>query len=398
MNIVRTPLALAISSLSALALSAVFATDAAAQKRPSGVDTSRVQETKRVVRRTPGKPPTRTQAQESLMRIAPALDGASILIDAKPAKITVNKQENQLLIDGIKPGKHTFTYDHPDYVILNKDLVVKPATEILWTPSMKLATVELNVKSEPGTKVYVDDVQRGETLPNGTLRLDDIRIGTHQIKLVKDTYEEHRASVEFEYGKPVTHAVKLVPLPSSAEFSEFFDVDPRIQKWTKPASGWSVKDGRLWLANSPEILHPTNINYRDFVMAFHLRLKNAGGAAWIVRAKDPRNYYLFYLSGPQGQFPGYFNTYVVRDGKFDPTNPIQSVPVIANLKAGAQLQIEITAKGNVIEHTVTAADTGKSEPLDAFKDKDSTFSFGSVGFRTVGTEQFSIDEMFVQPK
>jgi hypothetical protein len=393
----------ALGALCALVLALVpFAPPAKAQGgpiRPRSLDNSKVQETKRVVRRNPGgRPPTRAQASESLIRIAPAIPGATILVDARPAKLTVNQQENQIVIDGIKPGKHTFTYDHPDYVILTKDLVVKPATEVLWTPSMKLATVRLNVKTEPGTKVYVDDVPRGETLPNGTLQLDDIRIGSHQIKLVKDTYEEHRASLEFEFGKPVTHAVKLVPLASSAEFNEFFDIDPRIQKWTKPASGWSVKDGRLWLAGCPELVHPTNINYRDFVMAFHLRLKNAGGAAWAVRARDSKNYYLFYLSGPAGQFPGYFNTYVVRDGNFDPTNPVQSVPVIANLKAGSQLQIEINVKGNVIEHTVTAADTGRSEPLDAFKDKDSTFSFGGVGFRTVGPEQFSVDEMFVQPK
>jgi hypothetical protein len=395
----RTPLALAISGLVALAISATLASDASAQKRPSSVDTTRVQETKRVVRRTPtGRPPTRIQAQESLMRIAPALDGATILIDAKPAKFSVNKQENQLVIDGIKPGPRTVTYDHPDYVILTKQLTVKPSTEILWTPSMKLATVELNVKSESGTKVYVDDVQRGETLPNGTLRLDDVRIGSHQIKLVKDTYEEYRATLEFEYGKPVSLNAKLVPLPSSAEFNEFFDIDERLQKWTKPASGWSVKDGRLWLANSSEILHPTKISYRNCTMAFHLRLKNAGGAAWAIRAKDSKNYYLFYLSGPQGRFPNYFNTYVVRDGQLDLTNPAQSVPILANLKAGGQFQVQVDVVGNVIEHTITPSDEAKPIPLDAFKDKDSTFTFGGIGFRTIGTEQFSVDDLFVQPK
>jgi len=399
MKMPRTPLAFALSGLTALALLAVCTSDAVAGKRPSSVDTSKVQETKRVVRRTSGgRPPSRAQASESLIRIAPALPGATILVDAKPAKLSVNQQENQIVIDGIKPGKHVLTYDHPDYVILTKDLVVKPSTEVLWTPSMKLATVVLNVKTEPGTSVYVDDVPRGETLPNGTLKLDDIRIGTHQIKLVKDTYEQHVSTAEFEFGSPVSINVKLVPLPSSAEFSELFDIDPRIQKWSKPASGWSVKDGRLWLATCPEIVSPTNINYRNFVMAFHLRLKNGGGAAWALRARDSKNYYLFYLSGPQGQFPGYFNTYVVHDGHFDPTNPVQSVPVIANLKAGAQLSIEISAKGNVIEQKVTDAGTGKSEALDAYKDKDSTFLFGGVGFRTVGTEQFSIDELYVQPQ
>jgi len=132
-------------------------------------------------------------------------------------------------------------------------------------------------------------------------------------------------------------------------------------------------------------------------MAFHLRLEDAGGAAWVARAKDARNYYLFYVTGPTAPIANSFLTYVVRDGKLDASRPDDSVPLIFRLEAGGQYFVEIVARKNEIETFITPATTGKRFPTGVFKDNDNVFPYGGIGFRTVGSEAFSVSELFVRP-
>lgn len=334
-----------------------------------------------------------------LLKIGPLLEGARIYVDdqKQPWKnVTFDKTEGLMLVDGLTPGKHKLRVDHPDYVIVEKVLDnVTAGSEYLWVFKPEFATVAMTVTTDPGTSIYIDGEFRGDTPENGTLEVPDVRLGKHEVKLVKDGYVEFKESRDFEYGTPVAVAHKLVPLPTSAEFSDDFDLN--MSKWVVPA-GWTAKAGRLLIANCTELGVAKNITYRDFLMAFHLRLEDGRGAAWAVRAKDTKDYYLFYLSGPKGLFPNRFNTYIVKDGKFDPQNPVQSVPVITNIGPKAEFQVEIKGTQDVIEHTITPADTGRAEPLGVFQDPDKTFLYGGIGFRNVGPEQFSVDELYVQPR
>jgi hypothetical protein len=187
------------------------------------------------------------------------------------------------------------------------------------------------------------------------------------------------------------------PEPPSvfAEFSDDFDVfNPN--RWNVPATGWVVESGRLQLDRAAVIGFPKNLNNRDFAATFHLKLINAGGAAWAVRVRDAANYYLFYLSGPEGLFPpARFNTYIVRNGRFDPRDHVESVAAIVELRAQGEYQVEIIARDNVLEHRITPAETGKRITLGSFKDVGDVFPYGGIGFRTVGPEVFSVDELYV---
>lgn len=332
-----------------------------------------------------------------LVRIGPALEGAKILVDEKPWKnVTFDKAENFMLVDGLTPGNHKLRVDHPDYVIVEKAFNnVAAGQEYLWVFTPEFAVVPMTVKTDPGTSIYVDGEERGRTPENGTLEVKDVRLGQHEVKLVKDGYVEYKETRAFDYGKPVAISKVLVPLPTSAEFSDDFDIN--MSKWAVPV-GWKSQGGRLFVSNCQSLGIAKNITYRDFVMAFHLKLEDGRGAAWAVRAKDANNYYLFYLSGPKGLFPNRFNTYIVKDGKFDPQDPVQSVVVITNVTTGGQYQIEITGKQDVIEHTITPTETGRPENLSVFQDPNKTYLYGGIGYRNVGPEQFSVDELFVQPR
>jgi len=333
-----------------------------------------------------------------LLKIGPLLEGAKIYVDDSPtpwAKVTVDRAEGLMLVDGLTPGKRKVRVDHPDYVIVEKTLpAVRGGEEYYWVFKPEYATVRMTVRTDAGTSVYVDGDFQGDSTEDGVLEVKDVRIGQHEVKLVKDGYVEYKEMRAFDFGKPVEVLHRLVPLPTSAEFSDDFDVN--LSKWALPA-GWKLMTGRLEIMNCTTLGTAKNITYRDFVMAFHLRLDDGRGAAWAVRAKDPKNYYLFYLSGPKGLFPNRFSTYVVKDGVLDPQNPVQSVPVITNLTLRGEYQIEIRGTKDVIEHIITPTETGRPENLSVFQDPDKTFLYGGIGFRTVGPEQFSIDELYVQP-
>ena len=332
------------------------------------------------------------------LRIFPAKEGVKILDNEKaisPDKLTVDK-ENRIVLDGLAPGKHEITYDLQGYVIYKRTFPVTAGSEHIWNFLPERAVVDLTVTTDPKTAVYIDGKQVGTTPANGVLK-EAVEIGRHEVKLVKEDYEEYSTTLTFEYGKRLPLEKKLVPLPTSAEFSDDFDL-AKPDLWTMPAAGVSFVGGRLQFENAKSLCMPTNIRYRDFEMNFHLKLANAGGAAWAVRIKDSNNFYLFYLSGPEGLFPNRFNTYIVHNNEFNPAKPTLSNAIIARVVAGGQYEIHISAIGNLINHTITSAETGKPENLGSFPDPDSTFLLGGIGFRNVAREKFSIDELVVKPR
>lgn len=199
------------------------------------------------------------------------------------------------------------------------------------------------------------------------------------------------------------------PSASSAPYTsddvtmvELDDEFINLNKWTPPRpGGWTIDlndgQGRLVIERQPELGTADNIVYDDFTMSFNLKLLNQGGAAWALRVdKSRRNYYLFYLSGPGGKYPNRFLSYIVRDGVIDLKTERMN-EVIAELKPGTQYQIDITAMQNKITHTLTPAATGVETKLHEFIDPNNSFPRGGLGFRTVGAEKFSIDDLFARP-
>jgi hypothetical protein len=343
-----------------------------------------------------------------VIKIFPAMDNVKLLLDGRPIPATstsIDKSENTINIDKISPGQHKVTYDLTGYVLNERNFDVSPGSEIDWKLIPEKAVSDITITTEPGASIYIDGEEKGTTPSDGRLTITGVNIGSHEVKLVKDGYEEFKQNQQFEFKKPLALTTKLTPIPTSAEFSDDFEV-PNSDKWAMPPAGFSIKfdqqkngkkNGRLYVENAPVIGSPAKTVYREFYMNFDLKLVNAGGAAWAARAKDSNNYYLFYLSGADGLYPGRFLTYIVKDGKFDPSKPIQSDSVPVELKAGDEFAIHVEGSQNVITQTITPAKTGETINLGAFKDPGSTFLYGGIGFRTVGKEKFSIDDLFVGP-
>src|SRR5262249_36339204 len=236
-----------------------------------------------------------------VITIFPAKDKLKLLLDGQPippASLSIDKTDNTISIDRVTAGPHKVTYDLPGYVLNERNFTVSPGSEIDWKLEPEKAISDITVVTEPGASVYIDGEEKGTTPSDGRLTASQIYFGDHEVKVAKDGYKQSTQSVKLA-KQPLELAVKLETIPTSAEFSDDFEV-PNSDKWAMPPAGFSIKfdqqkngkkNGRLYVENASAIGAPAKTVYRDFYMNFDLKLVNAGGAAWAVRAKDPNNYY-----------------------------------------------------------------------------------------------------------
>ncbi len=336
-----------------------------------------------------------------VLRISPAIDRVRILVDGTPASsVSLDPATNQLIVPRIAPGQHQIKIEHPDYATVEQRFAIEAGGEYLWTPQLQRAAGDLLLATEPGVKVYLDSRFVAEVLSDGTLKIGDVSAGEHTIQLSKAGFEDRTEKVTVEVRKTTKVAAKLAPRVSSTEF--FDDFGGGNGQWTNASAGAMVDRNKLVINT---LLSPilTKKNFRDFKMTFYLTLGNGGGAAWVVRASDARNFYRFCLSGPTGQYPNRFVFDVVRDGKADP-NRSRSLPLPIRLEASGHYTIEVLVHGDTIEHRIrsedskTAGELGVMKPLDNFRDEENAYAFGAVGFCTVGSETFAVTDVFVIPQ
>jgi hypothetical protein len=334
-----------------------------------------------------------------------ALEGAKILVDGKPQKVRLDKANSAIIIDKVEPGARLIAFDHPDYVLYERNARMVADTEYTWSFAPERPLVDLDIQTDADTTIYVDNEPKGVTTSDGKLKRSDIKIGRHEVRLVKNGYEEYRRAFNFEFRKPVKVNEVLVPKRPSTDFHDEFEVAD-ASRWTVAGGGTKIESGRLRVANSPALTYATNTFYWDFTMQFNLKFSNNAGAAWVVRAKDPDNYYLFYLSSSQGKIPNKFLTYIVRNNTFDPMKPVDSVTIVVSAQKGDEYTVRIEANKNVINHVIIPSAmnetdkknrlVGEEVQLGTYTDKNSSFLYGGFGFRSVGGETFSVDDLYVK--
>lgn len=190
-------------------------------------------------------------------------------------------------------------------------------------------------------------------------------------------------------------------------------------QWEIPATADYIihPDNGLSILKAPDPIFFKICYYQNFNLGFHVRSINDGGAAWVLRVNDKGNYYLFYLAGPGNRvLKSGFYFYIVQENKFNPTDyhrffplPISDDDLDDYLNAGAQFDILVNVSGQRIQNWLTVATN--SQPDDAVRrprvgeklslglveDLGQHFLLGSIGFRTVGSEQFSVDYIEASP-
>jgi hypothetical protein len=336
-----------------------------------------------------------------LLELGPILPDGKILINgAPPARVQRDDERGLFVVDGIAPGEYAVTYEAPGYLPVEGRLKVEAGSTYTLVRAPQPARVTLTVVTEPDARVSVGDVPKGRVSATGRLTVDDVPPGSRVVTVVKEGYEVFTATRRFEVGRPVTVEAKLVPTEA---FELVEDFGAGAGAWNPPGPGCAAARGALEVAGATSPCLARGFSYRDFDMSFYVTLRDGKGAAWVVRAADTESYYLFFLSGPRGPFPNRFATYVVRGGHLDLASPVRSVALATALVEGGRYTIALKARGGSFSSSITpedpklSPDAGQVITLDSWRDTNATFTYGPVGFRTVGDERFAVDLVVVTP-
>ncbi|MBI4852974.1 MAG: PEGA domain-containing protein [Acidobacteria bacterium] len=298
--------------------------------------------------------------------------------------------ENKTIKIKTTPGEHNITVNRHSYLPVNNKIIANIEEDSLIPISLERIPVNLVIKTLAGTSLYLDGEPSGKVPTTGVLKLTTLKPDkNYKLRLELDGYEPKEELVKTETEKDIELNLDLTPLPTSAAFSETFLGG--LTFWDAPKS-WRAENGLLYVNGEIGVGLPKNKRYRDCNVTFGLRLNKGGGAVWVLRAKDEKNYYLFYLGGTIGKFANQFRVYVCRDGLYNldlPADPILPLPVA--LKVGEDYRIRIEIKDNVIQHWITPSNIGEEFSLGLFRDPNNSFPIGGMGFALIEGQDFLIN-------
>ena len=276
-----------------------------------------------------------------------------------------------------------------------------------------LLRASLEVQSDPGTLVLLEGHLLGNTNQDGWLTARTLRFGQRVVKLVNGTeeYQTERQFLPFQAAR-IRHLLLPSPLPQLAERSGLW------RKWQDGATlPVELHANKRLAVSTPQVIYASDWNYYDYELRFHLRLATDAGAAWVWRMEDENNYYFCVLSGPQTKAPGLY-LYVVREGEFNPAQPEDKAPdnpaLFCHLRAQREYEVRLSVKTQqeqgvktdqievclipaVYEEDDASCQPRVGEPvaLGILRTKRVYFPSGSLGFRTLASEQFSVSSVLV---
>jgi len=354
-----------------------------------------------------GKPTAVTPALVSKygeLVVGGAPPGARLLLDGQepdPAAVKIDEQ-GRIVISRMPVGDHTLKISKAGYDDWSSRLEVKPGETIPVKATLAPATVTLAVKSKPNAKVYLNDEERGVVQPDGMAAISNLQPGTYKLRLLLEGFETVERSLDLTLNnrKPV-EAVELVPIAESGEATENFETG--IKKWAPTPTGWKLEKGGIRVSGEQVVLfkdaaekRPFNV-YRDFTLDLDVRFSNAKGAAWIIRAKDLKNYYLFELATSKSESGRkVFNFYICRDGKLELKDSRRVVEEIE--KPNDSLHITVEARGDQFSHKIMVGSVPKPEPQPLGTFTDDTFSYGGIGFQAINGIEMLIQNLVIIPE
>lgn len=337
-----------------------------------------------------------------VIRIGGVLPGAKVFLDDLAIKPSDLAQENQsAVVPKVPVGKHRLRISKEGYVDFAKEIEVLPGVlpgeQTFVSARLDLAQVTLNLTSQPGARIYVGSEEKAIIPSDGNLTIS-LAPGRHAIRLTKDGYQEWRKELTLSLAdNPVTERVELIPIPNSAEAIWQPSEGPR--KWHPQSSEWKFDTSGALIKGDKLVLFDTEPsrdlnNYRDFRLEFDVVFNNGKGVAWVARAKDPDNYYLFEISGPQAGTPT-FHFYVCRNGKLEWRDSQRIVEKID--KPGDSFHIIFEARGNQFDTRMTIASAPSTQPHRVGIFQDDSFSYGGIGFRGKDQSESLLQTFFVIP-
>lgn len=323
--------------------------------------------------------------------------GENVTIELNQRQLQTHEfsyKDNGLINIKTTPGDYTLRVLKDGYTPFSSEIRLTNKTPLTVPVRFDYARGNITIRSLPGTRVYLDGTAYGSVPTTGQLLLKDLIVDkVYHLLLECDGYEKDEQLISVSKERDTLIEAHLTLSPTSIEFVDNFENELRF--WDAPKE-WSVKNGRLTVQGKTAGT-PKSKRYCDAEIFFGLQPLNSRGAAWIVRATDENNYYLFCLNGPEGRTPNKLQTYKCRNGQLNLDEPVIAPLPIPALQPGNTYRVRISIKGNVIEHWLIPSRTGEEIQIGIYKDADNTFSCGNVGFIAPNDEQFQIHAFIITP-
>ena len=254
---------------------------------------------------------------------------------------------------------------------------------------MGIRTTYLTVKSEPGAWIFVDGESRSKVGGSGESRTLVLSSGMHTVRVAKKEFEPFEENRTFPAGALPPLMAPLKRVTFAPEFTDAYFEGKKY--WSAPES-WQVKEGKLFVSGVGIGFLRDRI-YKDFEASFDLRFLDGKGAAWILRADNDKNYYLFELLGPKGNPPNIFRTFKKQIGHL---LTISTVSVVEDLDdPNGWFRITIKARGSTVTHWREVA-TGPHK-IGILEDELDYFAYGKIGFGTLNGAEYYVGPITIKP-
>lgn len=162
--------------------------------------------------------------------------------------------------------------------------------------------------------------------------------------------------------------------------------------WEMPAP-WRLDNG-LKVKNSDGIALPRNERYRhylNFEMIANVRLLDSGTVGFVLRAQDPKNYYLLQLSAVKAQDPDTASLYLIKNGVSQLINSATTAAFSKTLTSNNGFRIIIKGERSDFTIWIEDSDTGKTHAVGRLSDQYDSFKKGAIGIAALAKSDFVVN-------
>jgi hypothetical protein len=167
-----------------------------------------------------------------------------------------------------------------------------------------------------------------------------------------------------------------------------------MDDWVAPST-WRVDHGSL-VVRGIGLGFIKEKHYRNFAATFNLSFLNNKGAVWILRAEGLSRYYLFQLTGSQGNPPNSFSGFRFYNDKRE--SILKPIVVGANLGIkDDQFTLKVEVAGDRIKHYISLVSAPTLEPILLGAVNDPLIQEGTLGFGVNNGEEFAVRALKIVP-
>lgn len=361
--------------------------------------------------------PVRTVIRTVIERVTPTTGSLSVAAEpnatilVEPIKIRNALGQQGLVPTGerifvfvdLKPGRYRLAGTLAGHQPVETEVVIaankSQAATLNFRPILHAVTINTNV-----TTGELKHAREGQPLSN----VVPIQNKSVRLELPAGNYVVEITAAEFGYESlrksfSLTEDQTVLDLPLRRIVLTTDTLSPtwtnaELQTWDMPAA-WRPDSKKNLVVKGAGIALPHAEGYRyykDFRLSSSARMMNGAGLSFVLRARDPQNYYLLQLTGEKSDEPNTVRLFVVKNGV---EQRIRAIPIPrAGAKAMAPGQFfAVTIK--MIDFAITVeiedSETGAPYPLGALTDPARNFAVGAVGIAGHADEENVIGRFVV---